>query len=198
MDQQPGREEPEDRVLMQKIAAGDAASLRALYDRHAPLCFGICLRILHDRQEAEQVLIDVFAEVWRQSGRFDATRGTTSGYLAMMARSRAIDHARSLKGPATRTLSPNDAQISDASGSAQPAARSQDEEQRATIRRALDCLSAPQREAVELAFYSGLSHTEIASRLNKPVGSVKTNVRQGLIRLRDVLGEYWKAEQGST
>ena len=193
---QSGRE-PEDRVLMQKVAEGDQAALRTLYERHAPMCFGICVRILHDRHEAEQVLIDIFEEVWRQAGRFDASRGSTAGYLAMMARSRAIDHARSAKKVPMRTLSAADAQIRDTSGSAQPTASTERDEHRTMVQKALESLSEPQREAVELAFYSGLSHTEIATRLNKPIGSVKTNVRQGLIRLRDLLGDYWKAGTGS-
>lgn len=183
---------------MQKIAERDAASLRALYERHAPVCFAVCLQILHDRHEAEQVLNDVFAEVWRTSERFDATRGTVAGYLAMMSRSRAIDHARANKRPPARELQPTDSTIQDRSGRSQPSASTAAFEQRAAVENALEALSAEQREAVRLAFFSGMTHTEIAKRLEKPIGTVKTHIRQGLARMRDALRDYWKAEKGSS
>lgn len=183
---------------MQKIADGDAASLRVLYERHAPVCFAICLRVIGDRQEAEQILIDVFAEVWRTPGRFDASRGSAAGYLAMMARSRAIDHARANRQMPTVALVDGDAGLLDASAKGQPGAKPMADEQRAIVQTALDGLTADQREAVGLAFYAGLTHTEIAARLNRPIGTVKTHIRQGLVRMRDSLADYWKAEQSST
>ena len=183
---------------MQKIADGDAASLRVLYDRHAPVCFAVCLRVIGDRHEAEQVLIDVFAEVWRTSARFDASRGSASGYLAMMARSRAIDHARANRQMPTVALVDGDAGLLDASAKGQPGAKQMADEQRVIVQSALNALSADQREAVGLAFYSGLTHAEIAARLKRPIGTVKTHIRQGLVRMRDSLADYWKAEQSST
>jgi RNA polymerase sigma-70 factor (ECF subfamily) len=193
-----GRVQPEDRVLMQKVADGDAASLRTLYERHAPVCFAVCLRILNDRTEAEQVLIDVFAEVWRTAARFDPSRGSASGYLAMMARSRAIDHRRANKQVASRSLSDIDSGIRDETRGAQPATKSMANETATVVKSALRTLSDEQREAVDLAFYAGLTHTEIAAKLNRPIGTVKTHIRQGLIRMRDGLREYWKAETGSS
>jgi RNA polymerase sigma-70 factor (ECF subfamily) len=189
---------PDDQVLMRRIAERDAAALRALYERHAPVCFAVCLRVLNDRHEAEQVLVDVFAEVWRTPARFDPERGAAAGYLAMMARSRAIDHARANKQLPTRALNDADSGISDVSRATEPGARSLAEEQRRAVQGALSTLSEPQREAVELAFYSGLTHTEIAARLEKPIGTVKTQIRQGLLRMRDALRDYWKAEQDLT
>lgn len=184
--------ETDDLLIMQRIAQGDAQALRVLYERHAPICLGVCVRVLRDRDEAQQVLIDVFDEVWRSAARFDAKRGVVRGYLAMLARSRAIDRARSLKGPAMRTLLPGDLNIRDERGDNEPAASTADAERRSAVQDALAELSVEQREAVELSFFRGLTHTEIATRLDKPVGTVKTQIRQGLLRMREALRDFWQ------
>lgn len=198
MDQSGREQQPEDRALMQRVAAGDPDALRRLYERYSPLCFAICLRVLNDRDEAEQVLIDVFAEVWRTPQRYDPNRGAAAGYLAMMSRSRAIDHARANRRRPTRSLDAAAGAVPDGNEHSQPGARPIAAEQRAAVNAALARLAPVEREAVELAFYEGLTHSEIAARLSKPIGTVKTHIRQGLIRMRDALGGYWKAEQGSS
>ncbi len=189
----------DDATLMQRIAARDEAALRALYARHSGMVFAICLRILRDRSEAEQVLIDVFAEAWQHAARYDTTRGTPGGYLALLARSRAIDVARSRKrSSGTQTLRTDEAETGFTSASGRPSSVAQpidatlSEERCAVVAEALNALGENQRTAVELAFYDGLSHSEIAVKLDRPIGTVKTQIRQGLIRMRDALREYWE------
>ena len=175
----------EDAELMRRIAAREEHALRELYERHAGYCFAVCLRVLTDRHEAELVLTDVFAEVWRTPDRFNPERGSVLGYLAVLARSRAIDHARANRQVRSRPLTASDTSI--IGPDAHPAAASIADEQRATVRAALQSLPVDQREVVELAFFTGLTHTAIAAKLSKPIGTVKTHIRQGLNRLRDLL-----------
>jgi RNA polymerase sigma-70 factor (ECF subfamily) len=182
----------DDVALMLRIAAGEQAALRALYDRHNGVVFAICLRILRDRSEAEQTLIDVFAEVWEQSGRFDASRGTPVSYIALLARSRAIDRVRARKKDASTSLDAVGPTIAESDNATDPVTRTLADERKALVARALSSLDANQREAVELAFYDGLSHSEIAAKLSKPLGTVKTHIRQGLIRMRDQLRSCWE------
>ena len=184
-------DQADDVVLMQRIAARDGAALRLLYDRYGRVCLAICVRILRDRNEAEQLLIDVFAEVWERCDRYDASRGTPITYLITLSRSRAIDRVRSRKSAPSISLdaAPGIGAASDES--AGPLDQTLLGERRGIVREALRKLEANQREAVELAFYDGLSHSEIAEKLHKPLGTVKTHIRQGLIRLRDQLRSQW-------
>lgn len=173
---------------MDAIARGDASALAALYDRHHAILFALCARVLNDQGEAEQVLLDLFLSLWQHPDRYDPTRGSLIVYLITIARSRSIDRRRSIgrhHSPGAR----NDA--------AQPAALPMShatpldgivaDERRARIHAALSELSDGQRDAIELSVFEGLSHGEIAQRLSKPLGTVKTNIRSGLIRLRDCL-----------
>lgn len=173
---------------MRGIAARDEAALRDLYDRYAGFCFAVCLRVLSDRHEAEMVLTDVFAEVWRTPDRFRPERGSVAGYLVVLARSRAIDHARAHKQVQSRPLTTSDTSI--IGPDVHPAAASLADERRAGVRAALQMLPVDQREVVELAFFKGLTHAAIAEQLSKPIGTVKTHIRQGLSRLRDMLKEH--------
>jgi len=175
----------DDHALMEGIAARDPAALQSLYDRHASLVLALIVRILHDHAEAEDVMIDVFWELWERGDRYDAARGNPLTYLTTLARSRAIDRRRA-KGrfqPAARE-----------SGSALAAPQSDSpergavaEEHRVLVTQALLGLDPAQRDAIECAFYDGLTHIEIAEKLGKPLGTVKTYIRQGFIRLRQSL-----------
>jgi RNA polymerase sigma-70 factor (ECF subfamily) len=177
---------PDDLTLMRSIAAGDRNAFSILYDRHAPLLFAICRRMLKDTGSAEDVLIDVFFEVWSRADRFDASRGTPLTYLVTLTRSRAIDRqrSRSSRPEQASNILESTAQISPA---LDPSQSMDADEQRDIVRAALANLEPSQREALECAFYEGLTHSEIAEKLNKPLGTVKTYIRQGLIRLRDNL-----------
>jgi RNA polymerase sigma-70 factor (ECF subfamily) len=189
----------DDLALMSAIAAGDPSALRDLYDRHARQVLALCLRILRDRAEAEEALGDVFLELWEKAERFRETRGAPLSYMMTLARSRAIDRLRRRQRagafvdshPSLETVAPAAQAAADAGPYLDMAAS----EQKAKIRRALAGLSAAERRAVELSFFDGLSHGEIAKTLQEPLGTVKSRIRQGLLRLRDALGdEYGRME----
>jgi len=170
---------------MEGIAARDPSALQRLYDRHASLVLAVCVRILHDRAEAEDVLVDVFWELWDRFERYDAKRGNPLTYLTTLARSRAIDRRRSrgkLRPVDLDATAPAVAPTTDS-----PEKGAVADENRALVKRALLGLDPTQRQAIECAFYDGLTHTEIAEKLGKPLGTVKTYIRQGLIRLRQSL-----------
>jgi RNA polymerase sigma-70 factor (ECF subfamily) len=177
----------EDRALMQRIAARDAKALESLYERYSPVVMGHCLRVLNDRAEAEEVVEQIFWELWSKPDRYDPHRGAVLTFLLTLTHSRVLDRLRSLKR--TRTLS-LDARIDDATRSspasldAGPARSAMLAEERARIRRSLDSLEPDQRAVVELAFFQGLSHSEIAERLSQPLGTIKTRIRAGLAKLR--------------
>ena len=176
----------DDFFLMQAIAKGDRDALSLLYDRHAPLLLAICRRVLKDANEAEDVLTDVFFEVWSKADRFDSVRGSPVTYLVTLSRSRAIDRQRSRNSRPKIT-----SDFTDAGALIDPVSNPSDSmylrERQQQVRQALAGLDPAQREAVECAFYEGLSHSEIAQKLNRPLGTVKTYIRQGLIRLRESL-----------
>lgn len=174
----------DDFSLMQAIAAGDRAALGDLYDRHGPLLLAVCRRVLRDAGEAEDVLTDVFFEVWSRSDRFDASRGSPLTYLLTLTRSRAIDRRRSRRS--RPVVSDNPQAVAEQASPAPTPYQSTDlNERRGIIRAAMAALDPAQREAIECSFFEGLSHSEIAEKLQKPLGTVKTYIRQGLIRLRD-------------
>lgn len=179
----------DDVATMAAVARGDREALSRLYDRYNRLVFTLCLRVVKDRGDAEDLLIEIFQELWTRSDRYDPTRGSPLTYLSTLARSRSIDRLRSRNkaaGTATLTLaSVGDAPVD--TGVRNPGATVELGEQRQRVTAALAKLDVAYRQAVELSFYDGLSHTEIAEKLNKPLGTVKTYIRQGLIRLRDSL-----------
>jgi len=184
----------DDFTLMQAIAAGDQAALAALYDRHAGLVFTLALRILRDRMAAEDLVMDVFWELWCRSERYDAARGSPMTYLLTIARSRAIDRKRSADRHRSVRVQ-TDLSTDNIGNGPQPATDDQSGpldsaiagELGQRIRGAMSKLDAAQRQAVELSFFDDLSHSQIAERLGKPLGTVKTNIRQGLIHLRESL-----------
>jgi RNA polymerase sigma-70 factor (ECF subfamily) len=179
----------DDYELMQRIACGDQAALATLYDRHSPLVQALCLRIVRDRGAAEDLVVDVFWEIWQRGQRYDAARAAPVTYLLTVARSRALDRLRSSDHRAA-TL---DGQIAGTDNvdnrvdGTDPSAGLVSGENRDRVRKALAGLDSVQREAIEMSFYDGLSHSEIAAKLDKPLGTVKTHIRQGLIRLRNSL-----------
>jgi RNA polymerase sigma-70 factor (ECF subfamily) len=183
--------ELDDLALMAAIADGHRDALAVLFDRHAGLVMSLCLRICRDHHVAEEVLIDVFHEAWRRADRYDPSRANPRTYLTTLARSRAIDRLRSTKSDLPKAGHP--VPLEDAlpslsmPASADPSAASEAAEQTAFISKLLASLDPHQRHAIELAYYFGLSHSEIADKLGKPLGTIKTHVRQGLIQLRDAL-----------
>jgi RNA polymerase sigma-70 factor (ECF subfamily) len=174
---------PDDYELMARIERRDADALGVMFDRYGGLIFTLGLRMLRDRGEAEELVSDVFLEIWRRAERYDANRGAPMTYLVTLGRSRAIDRQRSVTSRLRGQISANSAPDA-ASTAPDPSASAVLVENAQRVRSAMVQLEPIYREAVELAFFDGLSHTQIAEKLNKPLGTIKTYIRQGLIRLR--------------
>lgn len=180
----------DDEALLSLIVQHDEAALGALYDRYAALVYTIALRITGDRQTAEEVMQDVFQNIWQTVGGFQQARGTVSSWVVGIARHRAIDATRSKRERArTREVTGIDQTTLPL---ASPAADAEIEQQAlsAAVRTALADLPQNQRQAIELAYYGGLTRVEIAERLGEPVGTVKTRLRLGLTKLRDLLRPF--------
>lgn len=180
--------EPDDGELLIQTARGNRAAFSQLYDLMMPLVFGISRRVVRDPAQAEEVAQEAMVEVWRTATRFDAERGSARTFVATIAHRRAVDRVRSEQAArrrdhddATRSVEPPDADTDP--GTAMVAAI-----ERNQVRVALDRLTDIQREAIVLAFYDGRTHSEVAAILDVPLGTVKTRIRDGLIRLRDSMG----------
>jgi RNA polymerase sigma-70 factor (ECF subfamily) len=164
-------------------AAGDRSCLAALYDRYAPALLAIGRRILGDRREAEDLLHDVFLEVWRHAADYDQSRGTVRAWLLMRMRSRALDR-RKAAAFAKRADLPAPETIADAVGEQHGGEDPALGADREAVRRALAQLPAEQRQVLELGYFEGLSSSEIAERVRAPIGTVKSRVAAALSKLR--------------
>jgi RNA polymerase sigma-70 factor (ECF subfamily) len=164
-----------------RVAAGDQAAFATIYDQLAATVFGVSRRVLRDPSQAEEVTQEVFTEIWRQATRFDASRGSVRTWALTIAHRRAVDRVRSEQ--AHRDRQTRTAAV-DATADPSPEDSAIDAEDRTRAQAAMAELSAAQREALELAFYDGLTHVQIAERLGIALGTVKTRIRDGLIRLR--------------
>lgn len=179
--------------LLAEIARGDRDAFSRFYDLHAALVHTFALRVLRERGEAEEVVQDVFLQAWRQAASYSAERGTPEAWLITMTRSRSIDKLRSRR---RRGEMVRPADVPD--GLPEPAVRESaagPAEARATLGGALADLPAAQRSILELAYFGGLTQSEIAARLGEPLGTVKTRMRAGLERLRGVLTTRSGAER---
>ena len=168
------------------MIARDANALGELYDQHSRLLFGLILRILKDRSDAEEVLQEVFVQAWTRAGTYNLGLGSPLGWLLGIARNRAIDrlrrktvHLRAVEA-AVEPFAPED-----------PERLAALEERRRCVQEALDALPADQRELIEQAYFLGLTHAELAARHNLPLGTVKTRIRAGMMSLRGHLEPRW-------
>lgn len=171
--------------LVARIAGGDQQALTSLYDLSSGALFGLLFRILNEHAAAEEALLDVYMQVWRQAGSYDRKRGSPLAWMLTIARSRAIDRLRANRQEWQRRDSFEI--VIDRAGGGDVEAAAITSELQQTVRRALDSLPVEQREVIELAYYGGFSHSEIALRLNQPLGTIKTRTRLGMIKLRDIL-----------
>jgi RNA polymerase sigma-70 factor (ECF subfamily) len=163
--------------LVSAIRSGDESAMAALYDKYSSIVYAVALRVLADTGAAEDVLQEVFMQLWRNPGAFDASRGNLAPWLAVVARNRAIDALRR-RQPET--------DIEDVIVSVEPDLAGDAERSRAMekVRSALGTMPAPQRNALEMAYFEGLTHTEIAEKTGEPLGTIKTRIRTGLTALR--------------
>jgi len=170
--------------LLKAIAARDEAALAQLYDRYDRILFGLLMRILNNREEAEDVLQEVFLQVWRKAADFDETRGRPFTWLVTLARSRGIDRLRTLAARERVAEAGAREVTEEVSDAATDAFKS---EQRGLVSDALAKLPDEQKRPIMLAYFDGLTQSEIAARLDAPLGTVKTRMRTGMIRLRELL-----------
>ncbi|HTA02422.1 MAG TPA: ECF RNA polymerase sigma factor SigK [Streptosporangiaceae bacterium] len=170
--------------MLADVAKGDHAAFRAVYDQAAPAVLGTIRRVLRDPAQSEEVMQEVLLEVWRTAARFDPSVGSASAWIMTLAHRRAVDRVRSEQRAAARELRAATATID--YDEVSDAALTTLEQER--VRRCLGGLTELQRESVTLAYYGGYSYREVAQLLGVAVGTVKTRMRDGLIRLRDCLG----------
>lgn len=189
----PARNEenrPSDDELMAGLAAGDLNALGALYDRYGSLVFSVGVRVLLDRQLAEDVTQEVFLRLWRRPWAYNPERGRFVSWLMSVSRNRAIDERRRLSRRAMAEETRDEAlpELPDTNRFMDPLTEAVLADQRREVRIALDQLPVAQREVLELAYFAGLTQTEIAARTGDALGTVKTRVRLGMQKLRALLG----------
>ncbi len=174
----------DDTKLLKAIAARDEAALAQLYDQYRSILFGLLMRILHNREEAEDVLQEVFLQVWRRAADFDESRGRPFTWLVTLARSRGIDRLRTIASR-ERVAVAGAREASEATSDA--ASDAFKSEQRGLVTTALAQLPDEQKRPLMLAYFDGLTQSEIAARLGAPLGTVKTRMRTGMMKLREML-----------
>jgi RNA polymerase sigma-70 factor, ECF subfamily len=172
-------------ALVRSAAAGDESALHALYERAHRLVFTLSVRITGSRESAEEVTLDVFYDVWRRAAVYDPANGTVLGWIMNQARSRAIDRVRFESRK--KRVDPGGDELA-GEDEEDTVAVLQLKQESAAVRKALELLSPAERQAIEAAFFSGLTHAEVAAALNEPLGTIKTRIRSGLRKLRDALG----------
>jgi RNA polymerase sigma-70 factor, ECF subfamily len=171
-----------DTALVSAIRSGDQGAMGLLYDRYSPIVYSVALRVLGDTGAAEDVLQDVFMRLWRNPGSFDASRGSLGAWLAVISRNRAIDALRKRR-PETAV---DDVVVSITPDLAGDAERSRAAEK---VRSLLGGMPVAQRAALEMAYFEGMTHTEIAAKTGEPLGTIKTRIRAGLTALRKAFHE---------
>jgi RNA polymerase sigma-70 factor, ECF subfamily len=184
-----------DAELVAGLARGDERALALLYDRFGAVLYAVAYRLLGQPADAEEVVMEAFAQAWREAGRFDGARGSVAAWLTMMGRSRALDlvRARSRRNRITETAAREEPMTGPAMGSGvpDPGRAVVEDERRRAVTAALGALPPQQRTAIVLAYYEGLSQSEIAEQLREPLGTIKTRIRLGMQKLREVLRPHY-------
>ncbi|HWD07682.1 MAG TPA: sigma-70 family RNA polymerase sigma factor [Actinomycetota bacterium] len=175
--------EDEDRTLLRRVAQGDLVAFASLYDRYSPAAYGLAIKICSDRALAEDVVQEAFLSIWQRASRFDPDRGSLTGYLFATVHNKAVDAIRHEESIRRRELGelPGDPGADSVVEAAWIGVR------RSAVRAAVGGLPQAQREALELAYFEGLTYAEVAAKLGIPLGTAKTRLRDGMIRLRGLL-----------
>jgi len=173
---------------VRRCGAGEQAALSSLYDQASHLVYSVVVKVLANQADAEEVTLDVFTQIWRTAQSYQASKGTVTAWLVMVARSRAIDRMRS-RATRQRREEPIFEYTDFPSASSGPEQATAESQRRRKILAAMAGLPPEQRRAVELAFFSGLSHSELAERLQVPLGTIKTRLRSSMLKLRESLVE---------
>ena len=171
-------------ALMTRVAEGDRAALRQLYDATSAKLFGVCLRILSDREECEDVLQDVYVTIWRRADRFDSTRASVTTWISTIARNRAIDRLRA-RGPMAYAEQVDGLEIPDGAASADSLLEAADD--RARLQHCLGELDERTAAVIRTAFFEGVTYEALSARMDAPLGTVKSWIRRGLARLKGCL-----------
>jgi RNA polymerase sigma-70 factor (ECF subfamily) len=175
-----------DAALVQQLLRRDMRAFEQLYDRHSRIVYGLVLRILQQTSTAEEVVQEIFLQLWRNASQYQSGRGPFVPWLLTLARNRALDHLR-LKSERQRRREDQTDELPQIAQAPQYE-KELDEKRRAEVVRSLmGSLSAPQKKAIEMAYFEGLSHSEIAEALHEPLGTVKSWIRNGLLRLKEGL-----------
>ena len=171
-----------DTALVSAIRSGDQAAMAALYDRYSSIVYSVALRVLGDTGAAEDLVQDIFMQLWRNPGSFDASRGSLGAWLAVISRNRAIDGLRRRRP---------ESDVEDVIVSVTPDLASEADRARAAekVRGLLRGMPVAQRAALEMAYFEGMTHTEIAAKTGEPLGTIKTRIRAGLTALRKAFQE---------
>lgn len=171
-----------DLALVARIASGDEGAMAQVYDRFASIVYAVALRVLGDTEAAEDILQEIFLQLWRNPAAYDSSRGSLGAWLAVIARNRAVDSLRKRRPE----IDIDDVVVSVQTDFADSAEKGRFLNR---IRGALEGMSKLQRSALEMAFFDGMTHTEIANQTGEPLGTIKTRIRSGVLSLREALGE---------
>lgn len=179
-DRTSGADETQDTALLSLMCTGDQGAMSGIFDRYAPLVYSVALRVLHDTGDAEDVVQEIFAQLWRNPSSFVAGRGSLGAWLVVVARNRAIDVVR-------RRRSSDPVELFDLPSRLNLADEAERNVLMERVRSVLATLPGEQRQSLELAFFEGLSHSEVAERTGEPLGTIKTRIRLALISLRKAM-----------
>ena len=180
-----------DLLLIERLVRRDHEALDLLYDRYADAVYGLSLRVLKDPGDAQQVLTDVFFELWEKAEKFHPDRGSLRSYLMLLARSRAIDSLRRKRRTGRVEGATLQHGLSGQTTEDEPDAALIDDEEAQAVRRALAGLPELERKALEMAFFDGMTHAEISQETETPLGTIKSRIRRGLVRMRDRVAGFY-------
>ncbi len=190
---QPSFDPTGDQELIVRLRAQDQSALNVLYERYSGVVYALALRIIGQSADAEDIVVDSFWQVWQQAANYDVSRGQLRGWIVTIARSRALDRLRVIRRAPTVDSEEADNARRILASDDNPEQETWEAEQSAIVGAALAALPKEQREALELAYYQGLSQSEVAARLGEPLGTIKTRIRLGMMKLREQLSHLQRS-----